>query len=87
MIREQFNTPNYCAYVMVFAPGCPHAICDYKIQQVVRNTDDDLERKNRQIVEDVEGHRDKTGLEYRVCLPGDHKNPVWWEHTRRVDIA
>lgn len=86
-MKTQFNNPNYKALVLVFAPGSPYTLCNYEIEQVCSPSKAGLEKMNDSIVSHVEGQRDRLGLEFRVCLPGDPKKMHWEHGTRRVDIS
>lgn len=86
-MAERFNEPNYCAYVMGFFPGCLHCEVEFSVEQVCGTGKKAVETVNNRIVEDVEALAAKTGLQYRVCVPGDYRNPKWYNDTRRVNVA
>ncbi len=83
---RQKNTPNYSAYVMGMLPGRGFVEVEFTIEQVCRPGRAAVEAMNNRIVEHVEGLKSVTGLDYRVCLPGDYGAPCWYNEPRRVDI-
>lgn len=86
-MNQSFRNPNYQAFVLVFAPGSPHSIAEYTVEQEVAPQVRHLERTNGLVVAELERLRDRLGLDYRVSLPTDHRDMNWWNGSRVVNIG